>query len=65
MYSPAAIENAPANNPANPAKTIAVVFSAPIALVPPATPIINAKLETRPSIAPKTAGRNHPPLTFL
>ena len=31
--------------------------------VPPATPAISAKLETRPSIAPKTAGRSQPPVT--
>ena len=30
---------------------------------PPATPVIRARLETRPSIAPKTAGRSQPPLT--
>ena len=30
---------------------------------PPATPVIRARLETRPSMAPKTAGRSQPPLT--
>ena len=33
------------------------------AAVPPATPAMRATLETRPSIAPKTAGRNQPPVT--
>src|SRR3546814_4348203 len=38
--------------------------AAPSALrVPPATPAINAALETSPSIAPKTAGRSQPPVT--
>ena len=30
---------------------------------PPATPVISARLETRPSIAPNTAGRSQPPFT--
>ena len=34
-----------------------------LAAVPPATPAISAKLETSPSLAPKTAGRSQPPVT--
>ena len=33
------------------------------AAVPPATPAIRAKFDTRPSIAPNTAGRSQPPVT--
>src|SRR6266542_2790278 len=31
--------------------------------LPPATPAISAKFDTRPSITPKTAGRSQPPVT--
>src|SRR3954467_237385 len=58
MYSPAAMEKAPAASPASPPST-----TARCAAAPPATPAIRAKLETRPSIAPNTAGRSHPPVT--
>src|SRR3954447_7250627 len=58
MYSPVAIENAPATSPARPASDT-VVGSAR----PPAKPTISAKFETRPSIIPNTVGRNQPPLT--
>ena len=58
MYSPAAMEKAPAARPASPVITIVCWETAP-----PATPVISARLETRPSIAPKTAGRSHPPFT--
>src|SRR3954454_22185647 len=61
VYSPAAIEKAPAASPASPASTTAVVSDA--ARVPPATPAISATFETSPSIAPNTAGRSHPPVT--
>ena len=61
VYSPAAIENAPAASPASPARTTAEesVWSR----VPPATPAISARFETSPSIAPNTAGRSQPPVT--
>ena len=58
MYSPAAIEKAPAARPASPASSTAL-----LSLVPPVTPAISAKLDTRPSEAPKTAGRSQPPVT--
>ena len=59
VYSPAAIENAPAARPASPASTITLEPDA----VPPSMPAIRAKFETRPSIAPNTAGRSQPPFT--
>ena len=58
MYSPAAIENAPAASPASPASSTALLSA-----LPPATPAISAKLETSPSEAPNTAGRSQPPVT--
>src|SRR5215475_7276521 len=59
-YSPVAIENAPPTRPASPAS----VTACRLPLEPaPATPAINAKFETRPSIIPNTVGRNHPPET--
>lgn len=58
MYSPAAIEQAPAASPARPVST-----TAPLEAAPPTTPVISAKLETSPSIAPNTAGRSQPPFT--
>ena len=60
VYSPAAIENAPATSPASPASTTAFWLSP---LVPPEIPAMSAKFETSPSIAPKTAGRSQPPVT--
>jgi hypothetical protein len=59
VYSPAAIENAPAARPARPASTMNLEPE----LVPPSMPAISAKFETRPSIAPNTAGRSQPPFT--
>jgi hypothetical protein len=57
-YSPVAIEKAPATRPATPVS--ATVWDA----APPApTPLISETLVTRPSIAPKTAGRSQPPET--
>ncbi|CAM5311585.1 hypothetical protein SHIRM173S_11296 [Streptomyces hirsutus] len=58
MYSPAAMEKAPAARPARPVMTMVCCPTEP-----PATPVISARLETRPSIAPNTAGRSQPPLT--
>ena len=58
MYSPVAIENAPAISPATPVKMIA-----PCAPPPAPIPAISEALVTTPSIAPKTAGRSQPPLT--
>nr|BFF00911.1 hypothetical protein GCM10020241_25860 [Streptoalloteichus tenebrarius] len=52
------MEKAPATSPATPDSTITSV-PAP----PPPTPATNAMLVTSPSIAPKTAGRSHPPET--
>ena len=56
MYSPAAIDNAPASRPASPVVRIAEAF-APA----PATPMMRQVLETRPSFTPKTAARRLPP----
>src|SRR5262249_12891604 len=58
VYSPVAIEIAPATRPASPVSTTVAR-----ATLPPATPAISAKLDTRPSITPNTAGRNQPPVT--
>ena len=58
MYSPAAIEKAPAARPARPASSTALLSSEP-----PLTPAMRAKFDTRPSEAPKTAGRSQPPVT--
>ena len=55
MYSPAAIEKAPASSPATPARTM-IWLSASA----PATPMTSDRLLTRPSLAPKTAARNVP-----
>jgi hypothetical protein len=55
MYSPAAIENAPASRPAMPASTIRL-----LSLTAPATPMTSDRLLTRPSLAPKTAARSVP-----
>src|SRR6476620_8779836 len=54
-YSPAAIESAPATNPAIPAVTIAVP-DAPDA----ATPSTRLAVERIPSLAPSTAARSQP-----
>src|ERR1700694_2272170 len=55
MYSPAAIENAPASKPASPANAIAV-----LAAPEPAKPITSELLDTRPSLTPNTAARRAP-----
>ena len=52
------MENAPAIRPATPVRMIAAC-----APPPPPIPAISEELVTSPSIAPKTAGRSHPPLT--
>src|SRR5215213_568721 len=58
LYSPAAMEIDPATSPARPAtRTTAGAGSAP------ATPRIRPRLETRPSLTPKTAARAAPPVT--
>ena len=57
VYSPSAIENAPASSPATPLSTTVC------ALALAATPAISAVLLTRPSIAPKVAARSQPPVT--
>ena len=56
MYSPAAIENAPASSPATPESRI-TPGSGPA----PATPRIKLALDTRPSFTPNTAARRLPP----
>ena len=58
MYSPVAMENAPAIRPAMPVSTIA-----PCPPPPPPIPAISEELVTSPSIAPNTAGRSQPPDT--
>jgi len=58
VYSPSAIENAPATRPAAPVRTT-VHADAPAA----PTPATSEMLVTRPSIAPNTEARNHPPET--
>ncbi len=55
MYSPTAMENAPASRPAMPAMTMAWLFDEA-----PATPMTRARFDTRPSLPPKTAGRRNP-----
>ena len=55
---PAAIENDPATSPARPASTTVDGDARP-----PATPAISPRFDTRPSMAPNTAGRSHPPVT--
>src|SRR6476659_859610 len=59
MYSPAAIENAPASNPATPDTNTARL--SPVAPAAPATPRIRQTFATRPSLAPNTAARTLPP----
>ena len=54
-YSPAAIDIAPAANPATPAVSTAA-GEAPAA----ATPTIRLAVEMTPSLAPSTAARNQP-----
>ena len=54
MYSPTAIDIAPAVIPATPAVIRKSCFPAV------ATPIIKAAVETRPSFAPSTAARSQP-----
>ncbi len=59
MYSPAAIEKAPAIRPAMPARR-----TAPAEAWAPAMPRMRATLETRPSLTPNTAARAPPPCRF-
>ncbi len=56
MYSPAAIDSAPASRPATP-----LVITAPSPALAPATPMIRLVFETRPSFTPNTAARRLPP----
>ena len=55
MYSPAAIDSAPASSPASPASRMTWEE-----LPAPAMPATREKLDTRPSLAPNTAARNQP-----
>jgi hypothetical protein len=55
LYSPVAIDIAPAATPANPATMIDDREA-----LDAATPITNAAIDTMPSPAPSTAARNHP-----
>ena len=55
MYSPAAIENAPARRPATPARTMRW-----LSVAAPAKPITSDRLLTSPSLAPKMAARSVP-----
>jgi hypothetical protein len=55
MYSPAAIDSAPASSPARPARRMTCEE-----LPAPAMPATREKLDTSPSLAPNTAARNHP-----
>src|SRR5665811_1109848 len=64
VYSPAAMENAPAARPASPARMIGSLL-AEAAAVPPATPMMSEKFDTSPSMAPNTAGRNQPPVVSV
>ncbi len=57
-YSPAPMEKAPASIPATPAMRMFFV-----SWLAPATPMMREKLETRPSLTPKTAARNDPPVS--
>ena len=50
IHSPNAIDNEPAKSPAKPASSTSFC-----PLLAPATPIINEKLEIKPSFPPKTA----------
>ena len=59
MYSPAAMEKAPARRPATPARTMNWLPAAAPAAAP-ATPMTSERLLTRPSFAPKTAARSVP-----
>ena len=58
VYSPIAIEIAPATSPATPVRMMTSR-----ATPPPPTPAISAMFVTSPSIAPKTAARSQPPET--
>lgn len=55
MYSPAAIESAPATSPAMPV-SITLLFPTPLA----ATPTTRLETDTTPSFAPRTAARSQP-----
>jgi hypothetical protein len=55
MYSPAAIDKAPASRPARPASRITWLEEPA-----PAMPRTREKLDTSPSLAPNTAARNQP-----
>jgi hypothetical protein len=54
MYSPTAIDIAPAAIPATPAVT------KKLSALAAETPIIKLAVETRPSFAPRTAALSHP-----
>ena len=58
MYSPVAIDKLPAIKAAIPANAMRSGLSPPA--VPPATPIIKQKFETKPSFTPKTAALTLP-----
>ena len=55
MYSPAAIENAPASSPAMPVSRMSRPF-----VEAPATPMTRARFDTRPSLTPKMTARRVP-----
>src|SRR3972149_3760462 len=55
-YSPAAIDEAPASRPARPASRTKSALA-----LAPAKPMTRLRLETRPSLTPKTAARRGPP----
>ena len=52
------MEKAPASMPATPAMRMFLV-----SWLAPATPMMREKLETRPSLTPKTAARREPPVS--
>ena len=58
MYSPAAIDTAPARSPAKPATRTNDAW-----VEAPAKPRMSATFETRPSLTPNTAARDQPPCT--
>ncbi len=56
MYSPAAIDSAPASSPARP-----LVSTTPVRAPAPATPSTRLRLDTSPSLMPNTPARRLPP----